>query len=419
MTRQVASLILCGFTILGFGCATKSFVEKRVSASEVKLTEQATASETKLSQQASATETKLTQHAGAVESKLTEQASTTDTKLAQQANAMQTKLTEQASETQTKLRETADRVGANQQAIDAANQQLKGLDTRMDEVGALATDAKTRADAAHAANAQLSQRVAGRNNYRVLETRYLYFGPDQAEIRKPDIHELESVAKALKADVNAVLELQGFADPRGSDRYNYQLARERVEAVTRYLVQRHDIELRQLRAFSMGKVVLGAGEKPSREALAKARRVDIRLLAPWSSWEDAAQTRMGHAAPAQADTVTLPVRRESTQPTPATSIVPPVEPDAAVLPVQPEPTVPPVQPKPRQPIRASLADSTSTGTASPTSIEPEQPATPQNISARSSHDGGELKNGAPARAVIEIILKDIAPQDLGGTSSQH
>jgi len=36
----------------------------------------------------------------------------------------------------------------------------------------------------------------------------------------------------------------------------------------------------------MGRVVLPAGEKPSPEALASARRVDIRLLAPWSSWED-------------------------------------------------------------------------------------------------------------------------------------
>jgi outer membrane protein OmpA-like peptidoglycan-associated protein len=359
MTRQVASLILCGCIVIGSGCATKSFVEKRVGATEAKLTQQASAWETKLSQQTSATE-----------SKLTAQASTIETKLAQQANAMDTKLSQQASETQTKLRETADRVGASQQAIDAANQQLKGLDTRMDEVGALTTDARTQANATHAANVQLSQRLAGRNNYRLLETRYLYFEPDQAEIRKQDIHELEGVAKALKADGNAVLELQGFADPRGSDRYNYQLARDRVEAATRYLVQRHDIELRQVRAISMGKVVLGPSEKPSPEVLAKARRVDIRLLAPWSSWEDAAQTRMGHAAPARADTVALPVPRESTQPT-------------------------------------------------PTSIEPDQPATPKNIPARSSPNGAELKNGAPGTALIEIILKDMSPQDLGGTSSQH
>jgi len=74
-----------------------------------------------------------------------------------------------------------------------------------------------------------------------------------------------------------------------------------VEAAARYLVQRHGIELRQLRAFAMGKVALAAGEKPSPEAFAKARRVDIRLLAPWSSWEDA-QAPIDQTASAQPST---------------------------------------------------------------------------------------------------------------------
>ncbi len=52
----------------------------------------------------------------------------------------------------------------------------------------------------------------------------------------------------------------------------------------------------------MGKVALAAGEKRSAEAFAKARRVDIRLLAPWSSWEDA-QIPIDHTAPAQTSTV--------------------------------------------------------------------------------------------------------------------
>ena len=244
MTRQLASLILCGFPLLGSACATKSFVEQQLRAAEVKLTEQTTARETKLNERVDVQEVKL--------------------------------------------RETADRGTASREAIGAVSQQLKGLDTRVDDVAMLATGATTRGQAAHDANARLSERFARRNSYRVLETRFLYFERDQAEIRNQDINELEDVVKALKADVNGVLELQGFADPRGNDRYNYQLARERVEAVTRYLVRSHGIELRQLRAVAMGKVELGADEKPSTPAFAKTRRVDIRLLAPWASWEDAA-----------------------------------------------------------------------------------------------------------------------------------
>ena len=256
MTRGLASLILCGgVAVLGSACATKSFVETQVNATESKLTERAALQETK-------------------------------------------------------LRETADRAGESRQAIDVADQRLNGLDLRMGEVGARMSSAETRADlatgtardAARDVEARLSQRLASRNRHRLLDTKFVYFDSGQTEIRSRDVNELEDLAKALTADPNAILELQGFADSRGSDRYNRELARERVEAVMRYLVQRHGIELRQLRAISMGKVALGAGEKATPEALARARRVDIRLLAPWSSWEDAL-SQIDPTAPEQTVTV--------------------------------------------------------------------------------------------------------------------
>jgi len=291
MTRRLASLILCGgVAVLGSGCATKSFVQKQVSATESKLTQQMTATETNLSERAALQETKL--------------------------------------------RETADRAGESRQAIDVADQRLNGLDLRVSEVGSRASSAETRADlatgTARDVEARLSQRLASRNRHRLLETKVVYFDSGQTEIRSQDVNELEYVAKALTVDPNAILELQGFSDSRGSDRYNRELARERVEAVMRYLVQHHGIELRQLRAISMGKVALGAGEKARPEVLAKARRVDIRLLAPWSSWEDA-QTQINPTAPEQAVTVVpaprgpatisaLPVQVEPMQPPPAARI---------------------------------------------------------------------------------------------------
>lgn len=286
MTRRLAFLILCGsVAVLGSACATKSFVEKQVSATESKLTQQMAATETSL--------------------------------------------TERAVLQETKLRETADRTGESRQAIDVADQRLNGLDLRVRDVGDRASSAETRADlatgVAHDVEARLSQRLAGRNRYRLVDTKFVYFDSGQTEIRTQDVNELEYVAKALTADPNAIVELQGFADSRGSDRYNRELARERVEAVMRYLVQRHGIELRQVRAISMGKVALAAGEKASPEALASARRVDIRLLAPWSSWEDA-QSQIAPAATEKTVTVTPEPRGPAT---------------VSALPVQAEPTQPP------------------------------------------------------------------------------
>jgi len=225
MKRLLAALILCGVTsLLLAACATKGFVREQVGSTETKLSQ---------------TETKLTQRVDTQE---------------------------------TKLRETSDRTAA--------------LDSRVGEAAGLATDAKR--DAAAVATAQrdaetsFNQRFANRNKYSVLETKTVYFDFNKTDLRDESINELAEVAKALKADPNAVLELQGFADPRGSDRYNYQLTRERVDAVVRYLVDNQGIDLRRLYAVGMGKVAPVSGEKQTKETLAKSRRVDLRLVAPQS-----------------------------------------------------------------------------------------------------------------------------------------
>jgi len=230
--RQLAALVLCGgLGVLFSACATKGFVREQVGTTE-------------------------------------------------------TRITQRVDSTDTKLQETSDRTTSNTQALEAAGQRLQTLDGKLGEVGTLASDAKK--DAAQVAAAQkeaetaFNQRFANRNKYTMVETKSVFFDFNKSELRDEGINELEDVAKALKSDPNAVLELQGFADPRGTDRYNYVLTRDRVDAVVRYLVQRHNIDLRRIAAVGMGKIALAAGEKGDKDTYAKSRRVEIRLLAPQS-----------------------------------------------------------------------------------------------------------------------------------------
>jgi len=230
--RQLAALVLCGSVgVLFSACATKGFVREQVGTTE-------------------------------------------------------TRITQRVDSTETKLRETSDKTTSNTQALEAAGQRLQTLDGRVGEVGTLASDAKK--DAAQVAAAQkeaetaFNQRFANRNKYAMVETKSVFFDFNKSDLRDEGINELEDVAKALKSDPNAVLELQGFADPRGTDRYNYVLTRDRVDAVVRYLVQRHNIDLRRISAVGMGKIALAAGEKGDKDTYAKSRRVEIRLLAPQS-----------------------------------------------------------------------------------------------------------------------------------------
>jgi outer membrane protein OmpA-like peptidoglycan-associated protein len=233
MKRAMVVLILCCATaVTASACATKKFVREQV---------------------------------GVTEDRLGQRVNTQETELRTQQGELRTQ--------QTELRQTAERTGANAQALEAANQRLQGVDSRVTEVSALAKSAQEEAGA-------VSQRFANRNKYAALETKSVYFDFNKAELRDEGFNELEEIARALKADPNAVVELQGFADSRGSDLYNQRLTRERVDAVVRYLVQRQGVELRRVFGVGMGKAPQAAGEGSGRDALAKSRRVDIVVLAP-------------------------------------------------------------------------------------------------------------------------------------------
>jgi outer membrane protein OmpA-like peptidoglycan-associated protein len=204
----------------------------------------------------------------------------------EQVGATETKLGQRVDTQETELRQASERTGANTQALEATHQRLQSVDSQMGEVSALAKDAKKEAgtvgEALRETDTRLTQRFANRNKYSALETKSIYFDFNKADLRDEGINELEDVAKALKADPNAVVELQGFADSRGADQYNYRLTRDRVDAVVRYLVQRHGIELRRVHSVGMGKEPQAAGAPAGKDALAKSRRVDVVLLSPQS-----------------------------------------------------------------------------------------------------------------------------------------
>jgi len=180
MPPRAMLIVYIGLSMGVAACATKDYVRDQVQASEAKVTEQMQSQDAKLSQELQSQESKL--------------------------------------------RETADRASASRQAVDVTAQKVQGLDARVGEIDTAASDAQTRADraadAARDSEARLSQRIADRNKYRLVQTRSIYFESGRADLKDAGVAELDTIAKALEADPNALLELQGFADPRGTDRYN-------------------------------------------------------------------------------------------------------------------------------------------------------------------------------------------------------
>ena len=73
------------------------------------------------------------------------------------------------------------------------------------------------------------------------------------------------------------LEVRGYADGRGSDRYNYKLGRERAEEVVRYMMVHHNVPMARIATVSFGEESPVA-DNSSTDGRAQNRRVQVRVL---------------------------------------------------------------------------------------------------------------------------------------------
>jgi outer membrane protein OmpA-like peptidoglycan-associated protein len=104
-----------------------------------------------------------------------------------------------------------------------------------------------------------------------LVARYIvpvHFGFDSAAVRDSDFAVLGQVADVIKRVYpTAMVTIEGFADPSGSDAYNLRLSRRRAEAVRDVMVARFGMPSNQFRA-------VGYGEQKARQVNPGARKAD-------------------------------------------------------------------------------------------------------------------------------------------------
>ena len=260
MTRRLASFTLCiGMAILGGACATKGFVDERV---------------------------------GQLESKLAGQITTTHTNLAERADLQEKN-----------LRDTAERTGENRQAVDVADERLRGLDTRVGEVDSVAEGAKTRAD--RAACWHRMPKPGSRSGS-------LAATGTGSSTQSPSISALVRSRCGVRTSASSTRWRRRWSliPTRSSSCKGLPIPRAATDSTASSPRARGGRgELPRATAWRRaaptagdrhGQVTLAPGEKPSAEALARARRVDIRLFSPWSSWEDTqAQSGRGLQTPAR------------------------------------------------------------------------------------------------------------------------
>jgi peptidoglycan-associated lipoprotein len=81
-----------------------------------------------------------------------------------------------------------------------------------------------------------------------------HFAFNSATLRDQDKPKLDAFAKVMQAHhSDAIVTVEGFADPAGSTAYNRRLGMQRADAVRNYLVNTGGMPANQVRAVSYGK----------------------------------------------------------------------------------------------------------------------------------------------------------------------
>ncbi|MEN3046765.1 MAG: OmpA family protein [Candidatus Hydrothermales bacterium] len=105
----------------------------------------------------------------------------------------------------------------------------------------------------------------------------IYFDTGKATIKPESYPILDRVAEFLKANPNAVIEIQGHTDSVGSDSYNLTLSQARAEAVRNYLINFHNIDPSKLIAKGYGET-MPIADNLTREGRAMNRRVEFKVI---------------------------------------------------------------------------------------------------------------------------------------------
>src|SRR5437867_406004 len=174
----------------------------------------------------------------------------------------------------------------------AANQMATAADRMSANADRRAEAAQFNAQAAlnriGTAAEQIESRIANMDKYRLADQAAVSFAFNSDALSEQDMSTLDAVATSVATPQRGYLiELQGFTDNIGTEKYNLELSDRRVESVLRYLVTK------RVPLYRISLVGLGTADPVSdnqiAEGRAQNRRVEIRVLRSSDSVSTAAR----------------------------------------------------------------------------------------------------------------------------------
>jgi len=255
MTRTMLSTGLLAATLLTGGCATKKYVQQTTAPIQAKV-DQVGDQTNKNGQQIQQTRTDLTANINGVDEKA------------------QTGIS-----------------AAKEQAMTAQNSAQSAMNK--------ANDASTLAGQDSEEIKSLRQQVSNLDDYKQVADLTVPFAFNKYTLTPKDREDLDNMVASASKNKRYFIAVEGFTDRTGSRQYNEVLSRKRADAVTEYLVAKHDIPIYRIHMIGLGE------EKPvddgrTRAARAKNRRVEIKVFSADESYSLSGAQPQAQSSPQQA-----------------------------------------------------------------------------------------------------------------------
>jgi outer membrane protein OmpA-like peptidoglycan-associated protein len=266
MTRTTLSTGLLAATLLTGGCATKKYVQNTTAPIQAKV-DQVGDQTNKNGQQIQQTRTDLSANINGVDEKA-------------------------------------------QSGISAAKEQAMTAQNSAQSAMNKANDASALAGRDSEEIKSLRQQVSNLDDYKQVADLTIPFAFNKYMLTDKDREDLDSMVANASKNKRYFIAVEGFTDRTGSRQYNEALSRKRADAVTEYLVAKHDIPIYRIHMIGLGE------EKPvddahTRAARAKNRRVEIKVFSADESYSVPQSSQS--QAPAQSSAQQAQVQQPSQQ----------------------------------------------------------------------------------------------------------
>jgi outer membrane protein OmpA-like peptidoglycan-associated protein len=158
----------------------------------------------------------------------------------------------------------------------------------------------------------LRQVVSNLDDYKQVSDLTIPFAFNKYTLTEKDRQDLDNMVANAASNKRYFIAVEGFTDRTGSRQYNETLSRKRADAVTEYLVAKHDIPIYRIHMIGLGE------EKPlddghTRAARAKNRRVEIKIFSADASYSTSQADRQSSSQQPQSSSQQAQTHQQQSQ----------------------------------------------------------------------------------------------------------